>query len=271
MDPSNAPSVPPPEAPRDEAALAAGQFFTRTLAVWRANVLPFTAVSAVLAAPLLLASFAVLGLAARRGGRNLEYGLWTVSDWITMILLLLVAMSLAEIGALSRGVALHASGRSVRVGSMLAWGLGRAVPVVAVGALAPGALFALGSAMGFGALMLPGLLVPLALAPAVPAASVERLGPWAALRRTWRLTRGHRLSLTLSLVGVALLSLFAISAVKQGASLLLEGMPGARFLVETVGWLVFSPVPLLLPAVAYFELRRAVEGTIHDELVAVFE
>ena len=164
------------------------------------------------------------------------------------------------------------NGRRVSAGAALAVGLRLMGPVVAISLIA----YVLGT-LGLVLLVVPGILLFLRWAVAVPARVVEGPGIKAALGRSAVLTRGHRWALlALVLCYVLLVGLgIGILVVVDGGFLEIA-LAVARHDPATIGIQVVTNTLLAAlssagAAAAYLELRRAQEGGTPENLAGVFE
>lgn len=127
--------------------------------------------------------------------------------------------------------------------------------------------------LGLVLLVVPGVVLWGGLFVAVPVLLADpALTPSEALRRSWELTRGHRLTLVLA-GAVTVLLVLAVSAL--GALLPQPeggGAPGVAIAVASE--LLFLPALVLsdvLPAVAFHQLRVRKEGFAAAEVGRIFE
>lgn len=200
----------------------------------------------------------------------------------------------------------HLAGRHAPVGSVISRGMSRApsvlgvaflvgllqfvtiLPGVGIGAL----LFAAGPAgiccgMGF---MLIGILVPMFYVliltfVAIPAAVTERIGPVAALQRSFELTKGHRVTILLSFLSlIAVIFVFSClggicSGAAGGANVdLATGLPkepsalseGINFVMTLVTSIFQTMAISSLAAVAYARIRGLKDGVDANALADVF-
>lgn len=244
--------------------LTVGGLVRTTFAVWWRNALRFAGLSLLLVFVPVLAMGMVLGivipLAARRAvlPSSVDWGLVAPIVMVVVIGLFMVVQT----GGLTYGAVQHLAQRRVRFGAMVGAGFRRAVPLIGTGLLMYLAILA-----GFVLLIIPGIIVGCALSVALPAVVVERIGPIQALQRSWVLTRDHRV--TVFAAGLVLgLALFGANVVLQVAGRLLG--PVAALVLMPVQLFNMS-LPVLLPAVAYHDLRVEKEGTDTSELARVFE
>lgn len=254
-----APAPPAPFASVTTAELTVGGLVRKTFAVWWRNALRFAALSLIVWA-FIAAVLMALWLAVS-GGHLRPSSTWPVLALPAMTLVIGLLL-VVQMGALTHGALQHLADRPVRFGAMLGAGLRRALPVVATGFLAYWTV-----AVGLVLLVVPGIFVATALSVAVPAVVVERIGPMQALRRSWELTRDHRLTVFLAALVLAVV-VFGANAGGQAATALLG--PAGLLLALPLQVLVLS-LPVLLPAVAYHDLRVQKEGIDTSELAKVFE
>ncbi len=128
--------------------------------------------------------------------------------------------------------------------------------------------FALAVAIASIALLLPGIWLAVAFSVAVPALLLERIGPFAALGRSFRLVRG-RWWATFGALLVGYLLVGILGAIVQGIvmvvpSVIAEGntLVGAISSVigGTLGAVLTTPYSAAVIALVYFDLRVRKEG-----------
>lgn len=273
--------IPPPPMPADPAghpgaaAFTAGEVIGKTLKVWWKNLAPFTVLSLVSSAPIVvwILEFQRRMLDVQRDpaafGRDaFVRAVWTFGvGWLLTAVLMTVS-----IGAMARAAFGELRGERVSFGAMLQTGLRRGLPVVV-------ATFVVSLAMllALPFLVFPAVMLGCAWAATVPAAVVERLGPFAALGRSASLTSGYRwkvfgtfaalfgivwgLSLVVQL-GASAVALLALSP---------DRAPLGTLVVSQLGSALFSCIPSVGCAVVYHDLRAAREGLDGSQLAAVFE
>jgi hypothetical protein len=101
---------------------------------------------------------------------------------------------------------------------------------------------------------------------ALPAVVVAGIGPLQALRRSWALTRERRLLIFAS----GLVLFLVLFGANLFARLLTFAGPIGALAAVPVQVLIMS-LPVLLPAVAYHDLRLEKEGVDTSALAKVFE
>jgi hypothetical protein len=136
------------------------------------------------------------------------------------------------------------------------------------GLVGVGLLFGLVVLLGTFAVILPGIWLAVAFSVAVPALLLERLGPWAAMRRSFRLVRG-RWWATFGALLVGYLLIGILGALISGIvmvvpSLIADGntLAGAIGAVVggTLGSVLTTPYSAAVITLVYFDLRVRKEG-----------
>ncbi|HWE23532.1 MAG TPA: hypothetical protein VG496_06280 [Myxococcales bacterium] len=112
------------------------------------------------------------------------------------------------------------------------------------------------TAIGFVALVLPGLITALMVSLAAPVAVAEGRSGFAAVQRSWELMkRAWPAQLALLLAGAVPLLLFT-----QGVGRMLPPRALQHALLDAAGTVLFLPLPTFASAVLYLRERAAVEG-----------
>jgi hypothetical protein len=257
-------------------AFTVGRFISTVFGTWGRNAGWVIPLALALYAPAAVAMYRAYAQMANRGGgpsspRSFLIGL------VAAIGLLLLLMP-AELLAIARAGVRRLQGEPVELGDMLG-AAGRSY-LPALGMIILVGLAYLGTAC---TIVLPFLLLT-GWAASVPAMITEGLGPIAALKRSWELTRGLRwrvfagflvVALAMTAVACLLQSMVTVlvvlpvvrsgggagpagsMAVAQASSMLLQGLESSVFTTAT--------------AVAYHQLRIASEGPAVAHLVRVFE
>jgi hypothetical protein len=235
-----------------------GAVVSRTFAVWKGNVVSFSAVALAVQSPTIVLT-AVWDSVARRAGEEPSRALWMLSTLLGFI----------ATGALTGGALRGVRGRRVRPGEMLKVGLRRIWMVLPVAVVAQAAVL-----LGLVVLVVPGLALVAGLWVAVPAAVAERWkGTSDALSRSWELTKGRRWNvLAVALVtlavafGFSLLGVTALDAAAEWGA----NHPFIAALEEAIEALAAGFVAVAA-AVSYHELRASREGMDEAELAVVFD
>lgn len=168
----------------------------------------------------------------------------------------------------------HLSGRPSSLAPALSASFATLPSVFAVGLLSNFALL-----VGLLVLIVPGVALAVIWLVAIQAATVERLGPIAALRRSAALTQGHRTPIFLALLGVltAPLAVFACNFCIIAGWILVstDGSPSAPVTTLQIGFRIVMQAVLLIGSsvfstVVYVRARALREGLDADAVVDVF-
>ncbi|MGA2927057.1 MAG: hypothetical protein ABSG43_13855 [Solirubrobacteraceae bacterium] len=249
----------------------AGTVLEVSAQVYRAQALNLWKVIALIVIPARIAAEAAYALSlpagvhVRNGDFVTNAGQPTATNALATAVgvgISVLAAALA-IGALSKCVLDHFSGRPVDWRSSLRFAHQRLASLVWLSLLAAAALFA-----GFALFIVPGIWLLAALSPAVPALMFERIGPLRALRRSLELVRGRWwatfgvIALALALVvGVPILLSIIFGAIESGAKIssvalliVLDGISGA------LSAMISYPFLAVVCGVIYIALRIRKEG-----------
>lgn len=243
--------------------LDVGSVISRSFSVWGANLLSFSLVGVVVLSPALVG----LGLLALAGA----------SQPIAERILDLVAniLTFALTGGVTYGVFQDIRGQRASAGEVLRMGMSKLGTVWVTGLLA-----GLAIALGFCALIVPGLILLVRFWLAVPVAVIESPGATASLSRSTDLTEGNRWRIFAVAVLMFLVHLVAtvivgavIGLASGTASAVLEPArqtAGVQLLLK----LLVIPITALAavaPAIAYHDVRKGKEGADVEELLKAFD
>jgi hypothetical protein len=153
----------------------------RSLSTWSCNVLPFTAVAAIVYAPILVYAFWVL-----EQPFNLAR-LESVDRWLLLGPLMLEPI---VAGLIAHAVLRQHRGKPTGVLEAIGEAARQFLPLLAVTLV--GAILV---SVGVFALVIPGLIIYFAFFVAGPVAAIEKTGIGEAFGRSAELTNGHRLKL----------------------------------------------------------------------------
>jgi len=174
-------------------------------------------------------------------------------------------------GALTRAVVTASEGRKATFGEALSTGLKVILPLIGLSIVV-----AVGIGIGFVLLFVPGVILLLMWAVAVPVLVVERVGVFDALRRSAELTKGSRWKI-LGLFIVLVIIYWVCSAVlgvvglkMYGAGTAVGGLTIANILGSVVLGTIFNTLWGTIQPSLYVELRQAKEGDSADRLAEVF-
>jgi hypothetical protein len=193
-------------------------------------------------------------------------GSWAVTALLVLALLVAVAGFAVVVGAVARAAAVAAAGEDLGVRRSYRFGVARVWPLV-------GVVLAIALLVGFGSILLviPGVIVGVLLAAAVPSLVVEGRRWRDALSRSSSLVTGHwwhsfgTLLLTWLLLGLA------TNLVDRAAGWLLDGrLLDAGWLAQTVAQAVsltlVAPFAGLVGVLLYLDLRARKEPLDADVL-----
>lgn len=238
----------------------AGNVLSRAFSVYGSNLASFTAITALVHIPLFAVGYL---LAAEVGSESPDLSrVETLGLAFTGLAVLLHPIASA---AVIYGVFHSLRGQRADFGDCLSQGLARALPVLGVAILAGFTI--MGGMLLF---IIPGLIAAVALYLAIPAAVVERIGPMAALTRSWALTDGSRWGI----FGLV----FVIGLMTNGSSRIFETLWGedagtfGLYLAATLVVSVFAgTLGSVAESVAYHDLRVLKEDLDADDLLSVFD
>jgi hypothetical protein len=242
-----------------ESEFRVGNVLNRTSSVLSRNFLIFFVVTAVAQLPSLLflktetmnpnASGAEIAVMVTLG----------IGGAVLMIVLSMLSQAIVLYGAFQ-----NMRGREVSLAESLQVGLRRFWAILGMAFLV-----ALLAGLAVLALIFPALILATMWFVAAPACVVEQLGPWASMRRSRELTKGHRWKV----FGLMML-LLIISGIAGGTITAALTAIGGNLLamVGTVlwngAWGAFSAIAVV---VTYHDLRAAKEGIDIDQIAAVFD
>ncbi|HEX8238470.1 MAG TPA: hypothetical protein VF574_01895 [Allosphingosinicella sp.] len=225
------------------------------------------------ALPSLLAAYAVQQIRAESfvglgAAATIAIGLFSL---LVSILLGIVAQ-----GVLVRVTVAFSEGRKASLAESAMAGLRVALPLFLLGVLN-----AIGLALGFLLLIVPGVILYLMWSVAAPALVEERLGPIEALGRSRYLTRGARwqiFGLTLVVLIVywmasGLVAAFTIASyggIAEVAASAAEGPSFGQLAINAVVATVYSAVSGVIQPSLYVELRDWKDGPRTEALAEIF-
>ena len=164
------------------------------------------------------------------------------------------------------------SGQRVAFSAALATGFGLVLPLTVINIVT-----VLGLTVGFVLLIVPGVLLLLRWAVAVPVRVVEGPGIGAAFSRSAELTKGHRWAILALVVGYFVL-FAAIGAVTillnggvQRTAQLQASLDPVALVIQVVTGTITVAISTSGMAAIYTELRRIKEGALPSQLASVFE
>lgn len=248
------------------AAFRIGRVFGDSFAVFGRNIVLCLALSLIFAGlPTLLYQGWIVSTTGTIGPEMAEFSSQLI--WIPILggLINFVLSSILQ-ASLTRAAIEDLNGGRPTFGDCLSTALSVVVPVMLIALI-----MSIGIGFGFVLLIVPGIILLLRWAVAIPVQVHERLGVMASLSRSASLTKGNRWAL----LGLLVILIVVIIALQFGLGLLfaiLASMFGtfgalvAMALVSSVSSVAFS----IVAAVSYVELRLVKEGTDVKELAEIF-
>lgn len=240
-------------SPVAEGEFRIGRVFSRTAAVLSRNFPTFFLITAVAALPNVLISH---GNAKLPGGAG--------AAWLALGVVLTIALS-----TLSQAIVLHGAfqdmrGRPVNLIESIRLAFGRLLPILGLAIC-----MSLAVGVGFLLFIIPGFMLLIMWYVATPACIVERLGPFASLGRSAKLTTGHGWQIfgMMMLIGIPTA---IVGSVIEAALGLAEST--ALVMLGTLVWNGASGAfNAIFVVVTYHDLRVAKEGIDTHQIAAVFD
>lgn len=253
-----------------------GRVISGTFEVIGRNFVPFTLLALLLGGlPNLLVGLVQMRFLA--GQTTFEPRV--VGGSVVGGLIMLVAAFVLQ-AAIVHATVTDLNGRRVALGDSLKVGLRNCLPLIGLAIL-----MALGFAVGFVLLIVPGFILMIMWSVAVPSKVVEKIGVFDALRRSGDLTRGRRWPIfgLFVLYAIANWMLSALVVVAAGPFTPLAApttdttsvLVSTTSLIHVVASAVIATVGALVStaggAVLYSELRGSREGVGPEALASVFD
>lgn len=251
-----------------------GRVIDRTFATVRDNFLNYFLIALVLSGlPTLLAQVVVISMPMT--GAEAALGL------ILRGLIQIVGGVLAFVlqGALVCGTVTYLNGGRAPMGKLVSVGLRAWLPLLGLGIC-----FALAVFVGLILLIVPGLILLVVWAVAVPALIMEHTGVFGAFSRSAELTKGHRWAIfglgvvfTLAVwivsgIGGLLVGILFYGGITPGAAMAAHGpLAFVGAFLSAVITAAVSVVTAVAPGVLYVELRASREGVAPQAVAQVFE
>jgi hypothetical protein len=244
-----------------------GRVIQRTMALVGRNFIPFFVLALVLTGIPSL----VLQLAMPTDPTAVQQAPGVYITSIIIGALVSIATGVILQGTLTRASVDDLSGKGVQLGAAVSNAVALILPLIGLGLLV-----GLGIAVGFLALVVPGIFLALCWMVASPVMVVEKLGVIASMQRSMALTQGHRwaiLGLIVLFVIAYMIVAAVIGAILGGSMAELAnpaGPPLMFLIIMTLVGVVLSVVATVGAAAIYFELRQIKEGVGVTELAQVF-
>ncbi|MCW3848207.1 hypothetical protein OF829_13255 [Sphingomonas sp. LB-2] len=188
-----------------------------------------------------------------------EFWLPMVGIWFVYVLTDAVLQ-----GALTRATVQSLTGETPGFAECLEIGLIRLLPIVVIDLLVT-----IGTSLGMMLLIVPGVILALCWAVAVPAYVEERIGIAESFNRSLELTRGERGNIFLVMLVVVVI-LWIIGMITSAINMAGGGNPLVAAVAGGLDGTISRMVWVAVIAVIYVDLRAAKEGPRTNELETVF-
>jgi hypothetical protein len=257
---------------RRASPFSGGDVLGRSFSIWARNFVPFSLLSVLTHAPMLVFYWLVI-----EGHLTFE----TEASFNVVHSVLHVALALWLTAAVTYGVVRELQKQPATLGRAVSVGIGRMLPVLGTAVLLFACLFlsvlpgivivamTRSAFLGLFVLILPLLLALLTLSVAVPVAVVERPGLFASLRRSAALTAGSKGSIFLVFLVLWIINWIANKVIEAAIRDVVSvwTIVAADFALQVLIGTLWA----VACAVIYHDLRVSKEGVSVDELVSVFD
>ena len=240
--------------PRAGRPFSMGAAISRSFALFKQHLGKFAAIAAIGQAPPVIAVLATAQQGVQSGWGE------GIANIVAFILSLIVQ------GAIAYGVIQSLVGKEFTIGQSLSAASSR------LGALFLTSLvIAIAVMIGVLLLVVPGVILAMMFAVAIPVCIAERAGVGESLSRSRYLTKGSRWAIFGAFLTVGLL--FVVAALIVGAlvGLLIGAAPMAMALVELIVSALGSAFSSILVAVMYNDLRVDKDGVDTTQIASVFD
>ena len=258
----------------EDRSMSLGRVFERAVTAIRTNPVVILGIALLIGAvPGLLMTYFFVQMGLSPSADAVATGAISTSGIIaTALVSVLIGMVISAIvqGALTRATISASEGRKASFAESLSTGLRVFLPLIGLSIV-----FAFGVGLGFVLLIVPGIILLLMWAVAVPALVVERQGIFGALGRSSELTKGARwkiLGMLVILLVIYWLFSFVIGLVGLSAygSDPAAGLSVSSLIGSIVLGTLLNAAWGTLQAALYVELRQWKEGTSVEHLQEVF-
>jgi len=240
-----------------EGDFRVGRVLSRAVSVFSRRFATFFIVTLVAASPLIL-----MQMASPKPDTDPAQALLLAGITLVLFIVLLM-LSMVSAAVVLHGTFQDMRQRPVSLIESLKVGLRRFLPLTGL-ALAGSLL----QVIGFALLVIPGLILYTMWFVSVAACVVERTGPWASLRRSKDLTKGHRWKIFG--LGALILLLSFVNPVLQGP-LKAAGCETVALIFTLIWTSLGSIFSSIVVAVTYYDLRAAKEGLDIEQIASVFD
>lgn len=167
------------------------------------------------------------------------------------------------------GAVSYLSGDKMAIGRMITGGFSAVLPVIAVSIMV-----AVLTVLGYIVLIIPGIIISMMLAVAVPAVVAEKRGIVEALSRSADLTKGYRWGVLGTFIVVGIITAIAnwlVSFVQISVAAAVDDLELVLiFVLTVVTYGLTTALSGAATSAIYVQLRECKEGTTADEIAEVF-
>lgn len=256
----------------DSAAFSIGRVISRTFGAVGSNFITFFVIALVARLPIAAAAI-YTGPVSQIGMTPQQVLANALAPRVLMVTvpagILTGVLSLVLQASVVRGTLTSLNGQRASFIACLATGFGLMLPVLGVGILV-----SLGALLGFLLLIVPGIMLFLRWAVAIPVRVAEGPGILNAMGRSAELTKGHRWAIFGTFVVIVLISIgigmvvgivggIAMVSARQQAVII-------NVAVTSLGAAIGAVLSAAAIASIYYELRTIKEGAGPEQLAAVF-
>ena len=239
------------------AGFSIGRVAERTISVFVRNLPAFIPLAVLAALPSFLLNSLFLAWAANPV-ENL-FDLTGTLMFVGGILASVLGFSILQAGII-HGTLAELNGRRASFSECFSVGLTEFFPVLGIGILST-----LGILVGFMFFIIPGAILALMWAVAIPVYVVEHRDVLECFARSSELSRGYRWQI------FGLFLVYMVLAIAFGISITLVGLLIGPLLTNAISNVITVPIAASGIAAIYYELRFAKEGIGPEALAAVFD
>ncbi len=240
-----------------------GSLIQRSFVLFRAGFVPFFTLALIFYAPVAALQMTMPGA----GDAEPVFD----SSWLLIMLAHMLLIPIAA-AAVVYGVFQGLRGRPATIGLCISVAGGRWLAILTLAVLT-----GLVSGVGYLLCVIPGFVLTCGLFVAAPVLIVESMDPIAAMKRSWELTDGYKLTLFFLSMAIALLQMVAGTLLNlafgfgpMGSGPMSTGL-GLYQIILTLVTVAFTAFSAIAAGVAYHDLRSFREGLGENELVAIFD
>lgn len=258
----------------DDNQMSVGRVIQRAFSAFRQNPAVILGLAFLVGAiPGLVLSylFVRLGFFAPGALRSGAFPFRAIMGAILVSTMMGIIIAALVQGALTRAVVTASEGRRASFAESISTGVRVILPLIGLGIVS-----AIGVALGFVLLIVPGIILLLMWAVAVPTLVVERVGILDALKRSAELTKGSRwrilgLYIVLVLIYWVFEAIVGVVGLKMyGSAAAMSGLTVGNVLGSVVLGTVSNMLWGTIQPSLYVELRQAKEGDSAEHLAEVF-